>query len=286
MPTTAGRVSSEGVSSGRAPYPRAGKALRITITEWDVRRPGDFLRVYDGASVISPRVGAFDGADRVQAGTVYALSGEALLHWHVDPAVWVENEDTGIMEQVYNSEFDGPDREFQGFELEFEVVEAATMVPAVAERGDGFLVDLLVENTNLSSVPPETVIAFPNASLLNMSASDWKLWQQAAVYNVTTNWTVPTHPSTGPAGKYECLLAWREWVAPACCPHFSCAQPPGPNGTGSALPPLCSAFCAPTYVRWFRACNGTLQLREPDANGTRHAFLDPAVHANLTAFYR
>ena len=28
----------------RAPYPRAGKAIRITITEWDVRQPNDFLQ--------------------------------------------------------------------------------------------------------------------------------------------------------------------------------------------------------------------------------------------------
>ena len=282
---TPGGYYGYGVECGRlirAPYPRQNKVLRITITEWDVRRPGDFLRIYDGASVVSPRPFAADGADRVHKGTVYCLSGEALLHFHSDPQEFVENEDTGVMEPVV-TEFDG---DYHGFELEFEVIDRSELVQAVAERGEGFFVDMLVGNPNTTAIPPETVISFPNASLLNLSQSEWKVWQQAAVYNVTaTNWTVPEHPSTGPAGKYECLLAWREWVAPACCPHRTCALGLGANGTGSALPALCHAFCAPTYTRWWRDCNGTLARRDPDVNGTRHPFLHPEVHGNLSAFH-
>eukprot|EP01052_Picozoa_sp_SAG31_P011678 SAG31_NODE_666_length_12962_cov_37.025033_7_plen_3251_part_01 len=266
----------------RAPYPRTNKAIRITITEWDVRRPNDFLRIYDGASVVSPRPFAADGADRMLSGTVYCLSGEALLHFHSDTQEFVENEDTGIMEPVVTP-YDG---DYTGFSLEFEVIDRSELVSVVAERGDGFFVDMLVQNSNLSTIPPETVIQFPNASQLNMSSSDWKLWQQEAVYNVTTNWTLPKYPSTGPAGKYECLIAWREWVSPACCPHKTCAVGRGENATGSALPSICHSFCAPTYIRWWTDCSATLALRDPDVNGTRHPYLQPEVHRSLTQFYQ
>ena len=127
-------------------------------------RTGGHCSIYDGASVVSPRVGAFDGQDRVQAGTVYCMSGEALLHFHSDAQQFVENEDTGAMEPVVTG-FEG---DYMGFSLEFEVVDATGMVDVVADRG-GFTIDMTVENANLSAVPPETVIAFPNASVLNMS---------------------------------------------------------------------------------------------------------------------
>ena len=65
----------------RAPV---GHIVRLKILEWDLRDQHDFLRVFDGGSIAHPRVGAFDGHDAVENGTLYSSGREMMLHFHVE----------------------------------------------------------------------------------------------------------------------------------------------------------------------------------------------------------
>ena len=85
------------------------------------------------------------------------------------------------------------------------------------------------------------------------------------------------------------MLAWDQWVSRRCCPGL-CSD---------GLPDVCSAFCAPMFTRWWRACETSLQMSPIFINTTdikqliaiaegmadEVPFLDPLVHSQLGEFY-
>jgi hypothetical protein len=99
-------------------------------------------------------------------------------------------------------------------------------------------------------------VVYHNMSVMNMTKPEWRAWQQALVTNITTNFTAAP-PEPAPPGVFECLTAWEEWVNPRCCPGGLTVA--SGDGCGAGLPGVCSAFCAPIYLKWWRACGRTLE---------------------------
>jgi hypothetical protein len=83
---------SRATNCGRLIRAPPGYVVRLTFTEFELRDADDYLRVYDGGSTFAPRIGAFDGFDDIEEGTLYSTGSEMLLHFHAAalPPVVVE----------------------------------------------------------------------------------------------------------------------------------------------------------------------------------------------------
>ena len=313
---------SRATNCGRLIRAPAGSVVRLTFTEFELRDTDDYLRVYDGGSTFAPRIGAFDGFDDAKYGTLYSTGEEMLLHFHVAalPPVIIEiNPVTGLPVPPPPPP---PQSTQAGFSAEYAFVKATMLslvnVTLPGETDDDETVEFAVIADSTLALGPESVISFYRDP--NMTQDDFLLSQQAMNFSVDASVvderTRPVaqfallNQGTGKldfhspttklesAPKYECMMAWEEWVSPTCCPGVNC---------NDGLPSVCSAFCAPVFSRWWHACevplNGTtfempIAVNDTWAGGNVNAtsndtvvhefrpYLHPTVYSDLSDFAR